>query len=577
MEEFIAEFVKEVLAGEKNIHSLKMRLCKKHRIARVPSNIEIYVQLPELPDVNAHRVQQVLLTKPVRSLSGVAVIAVMDKPGPCPHGRCLYCPGGIGSPYGDTPQSYTGKEPSALRALRHEYNSYRIVFNRLEQYIVGGHVPEKVDVIIQGGTFPATSYEHQDEVVSGIFQSLNDFSREFFPHGEFSWERFRTFFELPGHREDKAREARINERVIHLQAAHTNTLKHLQAENERAKIRCIGLTIETKPDWGTWSHGNEMLELGATRVELGIQTVYDEVLERVHRGHDIETSVHSIRELKDLGFKLNFHMMPGLPGVTKEEDIAALRTIFTDPNYMPDMLKIYPTMVMPGTGLWTAWKKGEYTPLSTEKAAEIIAEAKRDVPEWCRIMRVQRDIPTKYTGAGVDKTNLRQYVEQKCKEKGIECRCIRCREIKDEVAETWNIRVSEYTASHGREFFIQAEHNDRLLGFVRMRFPSQILRPEITKHSALIRELHVYGRTLALGERHTDSIQHRGIGKELMRRAEEIAKRHGKDKMLVISGVGVREYFRKIGYELEEVYMVKKLTHSTSRTDDSPSTVSVRS
>ena len=262
--------------------------------------------------------------------------------------------------------------------------------------------------------------------------------------------------------------------------------------------------------------------------------------------------------------------MPGLPLTTKKMDLKGLKELFKNPDYMPDMLKIYPCMVMEGTKLYDDWKAGKFRPLTTKEAAEMIAETKRNVPKWCRIMRVQRDIPTNATAGGVDKTNLRQYVEKICKEKNIHCKCIRCREVgfysknKDNLKINFDkikITTTEYKASHGKEFFIEAEDkkNDILIGFVRLRFPSQFLREEITKKSALIREIHVFSSAVQIGKKSEDSFQHRGLGKKLLKKAEDIAKQSGKNKMVIISGIGAREYFRKLSYEMEGPYMVKKI------------------
>lgn len=226
-------------------------------------------------------------------------------------------------------------------------------------------------------------------------------------------------------------------------------------------------------------------------------------------------------------------------------------------------------MVMEGTKLYEDWKSGKFVPLTTKEAAEIIAEAKQFVPKWCRIMRVQRDIPSNITSAGVDRTNLRQYVEKICREKNIKCKCIRCREVgfylkNNNKINIKNIQttINEYEASHGKEFFIAAEdlQNDVLFGYCRLRFPSQFLREEIAKDSALIREIHVYSVAVQIGKKSEDSFQHRGIGKNLLAKAEEIARQNGKDKMVIISGIGSREYFRKRGYELENVYMAKEIS-----------------
>jgi len=249
-------------------------------------------------------------------------------------------------------------------------------------------------------------------------------------------------------------------------------------------------------------------------------------------------------------------------------DKKGLKELFKNPDYKPDMLKIYPTLVMEGTKLYDEWKAGNFMPLTTKEAAELIAEMKKYVPEWVRIMRVQRDIPTYATSSGVDRTNLRQYVEKVCKQKNINCRCIRCREVGFNLINNKNIdidkfktKITEYDASHGKEFFIAAEDekNDVLFGYCRLRFPSQFLRKEITKDSALLRELHIYSTAVSIGKKSDDSFQHRGIGKKLLMKSEKIAKEKGKNKMVIISGIGVREYFRKFGYNLEGPYMVKNL------------------
>src|SRR3989344_186197 len=272
--------------------------------------------------------------------------------------------------------------------------------------------------------------------------------------------------------------------------------------------------------------------------------------------------------LSQLGFKINAHYMPGLPLTTREMDLKGLKELFNNPDYRPDMLKIYPCMVMEGTKLYDEWKAGKFEPLETEEAAEIIAEFKRYVPSYCRIHRIQRDIPTYVTAGGVDRTNLRQYVEKVCEEKSIKCRCIRCREAglnfvhnKNINIENLGIKVTEYEASHGKEFFIAAEdkETDVLFGYCRLRFPSQFLRQEITKDSALIREIHVYSAAVQIGKKSDESFQHKGIGKQLMARSEEIAKGHGKNKIVVIAGIGAKQYFSKLGYTYDGPYMSKHI------------------
>ena len=607
-DELIESIKTKNLAKEK-IASLKKELCIKYDAKRIPTDIEILLNAKkeDVPELKKY-----LITKPTRSISGVAPVAIMTRPEKCPHGKCTMCPGGLNSFFGDVPQSYTGHEPATMRGMRADYDSYLQVFNRLEQYIVLGQFPDKVELIIMGGTFPAVSKEYMENFVAGAFKAMNDFSKLFFSDEDFDMSeicprfidrrtesadisfsgyisehaqnaagvseanmppvtdrrspadfdiiKFREFFLLPGDIYDKDRAKIIREKLLAIKGALN--LEKEKRENMTAKIRCIGLTIETKPDWGFKEHGNELLKLGCTRVELGVQTIYDEVLHKAHRGHTIEDTKKSIRELRDLGFKLNFHMMPGLPSVTKEMDINCLKELFENPDYRPDMMKIYPCMVMPGTPLEMQWKKGEFTPLSTEMAADIISEAFRYVQPYCRVMRVQRDIPTKMAKDGVDRNNLRQIIDIKCKEKGIIQKDIRAREIGSrKLLSEPEFEIIKYDASDGKEFFISLvdKKQDALIGFVRLRFPFEFLRDEITPSSALIRELHVYGEAVGIGEKGGEnSIQHKGYGIKLMKKAEEIAKQNGKDKIVVISGVGVREYFRrKLDYKLEEPYMVK--------------------
>ena len=550
--------IKQKKPNEKELAELKKQLGRKHGMKKLPSNIEIVLHgsKNDLKDLG-------LVTKPTRTLSGVATISVMTAPAGCPHGRCTFCPGGPNSVFGDVPQSYTGKEPATMRALRNHFDSYLQVFSRLEQYAVMGQDFDKVEVIVQGGTFPSMNESYQNEFTAGIYQAMNDFSEEFFDNHELDLDKFKRFFELPGDYKNAERTKRVKEKILLLKNKTKQILKSEQEKNENAKIRCVGLTIETKPDWGFLEHGNQMLNLGCTRVELGIQTVYEKGLKLTNRGHNIKDTAKSIQTLKDMGFKINAHYMLGLPGVKQEEELPGLKKLFDDPRFKPDMLKIYPLLVIRGTPLYIQWERGQYQPITTAQAAEIISEAKKFFPKWVRIMRVNRDIPTYVTSAGIDRTNLRQYVKELQDKKGITCNCIRCREAgRNKKIGTAEMTVTEYEASGSKEFFIAVEdkENNVLLGFCRLRFPLQQLRPEITKNAAIIRELHVYAAAVGVGKKaDKKQVQHRGHGTKLMRKAEEIAKNNGYKKMLVIAGIGTKEYYRKLGYGNDGVYMGKKL------------------
>ncbi|HIH32409.1 TPA: tRNA uridine(34) 5-carboxymethylaminomethyl modification radical SAM/GNAT enzyme Elp3 [Candidatus Woesearchaeota archaeon] len=565
----IISWIKEAKPDKLTVSKKKRELSKKYKVL-IPTDIAIYLNATQ---EDAKIIRNYLQTKPTRTGSGVAVIATMTKPINCPHGSCIYCPGGLNSFFGDVPKSYTGKEPSTMRGIRNDYDPYRIIFNRLEQYIVIGQNPDKVDQIVMGGTFTAFPKKYQHEYIYYSFKAFNDFSRLFFVNGELDIDKFKEFFELPGDINDLDRKQRIKEKILAIKEINAKTLEEEHKDNEDSSIRCIGLTIETKPDWAFADKGIELLNLGTTRIELGIQSVYDDILRFINRGHGAEDAKKAIADLRDLGFKLNFHMMPGLPDidgkrVNKEKDIESLQEIFSNPEYKPDMLKVYPCMVMPGTELEKKYKEGTFEPLSTEQAAEIIVEMKKIVPEYCRIMRIQRDIPTYVTTAGVGRTNLRQYVDELAKQKDIKCRCIRCREV-GHILHKENIKIGEikilireYEASNGKEFFISAEdvENDILMGYCRLRFPPRSLHPSITPDTAIIRELHIYGTAIAIGTYDKNATQHKGLGKKLLMKAEEIALSHDKNKMIVISGVGVRKYYEKFGYERDGPYMSKILT-----------------
>ncbi len=559
----LLEDIKEKLpSNQLELNRLKFRFLREHRLEKIPTNADLLAVA--VPD-ERKQLHSLLSIKPIRLLSGVTVVAIMAKPLACKHGKCTYCPGGPGSVFGDVPQSYTGTEPATRRAVRNQYDPYLQVANRIEQYLATNKKPEKTELIIMGGTFPSFPRQYRHEFITYALKAMNDLGEAFFEHDRFLVEKFNDFFMLPGDIASQERTGVVHEKLLRMKHDKETTLETEQKRNETAAFRCVGMTIETRPDYGKLEQGNDCLGLGATRIELGIQTPYDDVHERTHRCHSTADSKESIRILKDLGFKINMHVMLGLPGVDKKRDLAAFKEYFENPDYRPDMLKIYPCLVVKGTVLYEQWKKGTFRPITTEEAAELTAEAKQYIPRYCRVMRVQRDIPSNRVDAGVQRTNLRQYVGWLMEKKGVTCRCIRCREAgimsmkKDIKGVQPELHVEEYKASSGKEFFISFEDKNKevLFGFCRMRFPSQQLRPEITKNSALLRELHVYGEQTPLGA--AGPVQHLGLGKMLLSEAEKIAKQNGRDKMVVISGIGVREYYRKLGYRQEGPYVVKRL------------------
>ena len=515
------ELAKEIAENAKNkedVLRIKRLFARKQKLSTIPSDAEI-LQAAKNTEFYG-KLKEILRIKPVRTISGVAVVAVMTSPAPCPHGKCLPCPGGVER---NTPQSYLGLEPAAMRGKQHGYDAFKQVNARLRELESIGHDVSKVEVIVMGGTFPARDAEYKEKFMLGIFNALNTFNSR----------------------------AKIE-----------NDIEKVKKKNERARARCVGVTFETRPDYAREEHIREMLRFGGTKVELGVQSIYDDVLERIKRGHTVKDVAEATRLLRDSAFKIGYHLMPGLPDSNFERDLRMFREIFEDENFKPDYLKIYPTVVVEGTELYEMWKCGEYRPYTTEEVVELIAMAKRYFPEWVRVQRIQRDIPVK-AAIGLDKGNIRQLVHRRLKELGYSCRCIRCREVghkgvRPEEYSKAELVVREYRASGGKEFFIsfEIEEYDALVGFARLRFPKEPFI-SVLKDSALIRELHVYGRAVPIGEI-SNAFQHRGFGERLLREAEEIAKERY-DKIAVISGVGVRNYYRKLGYRLSGGYMIKRL------------------
>jgi elongator complex protein 3 len=519
--DFYEEIISLIRNGDirtKNeIHAAKVKLCKKYSLNFIPSDVDILENAS--PDIY-HDIEPFLRLKPVRTFSGVAVVAVMTSPEDCPHGKCTYCPGG--KEFG-TAQSYTGHEPAAMRAGSNDFDPFQQTKSRIEQLNTIGHSTDKIDLIIMGGTFTARDKEYQEWFVKRCFDAMN--------------------------------------------GTEGSSLEDAHCINEFAPSRCIGLTIETRPDWCKVEHVDEILRLGGTRVELGVQTTHDDILEGIERGHRVKDSVDATKYAKDAGLKVCYHMMPGLPGSDFSKDLESFETLFKDPNFKPDMLKIYPCLVVEGTKLHEMWKKGEYKPYNTQENAELIAQIKAKIPKWVRIQRIQRDIPVKLITDGVDKSNLRQIVQEKLKEKGEVCNCIRCREVgirslKDEEPDmdSINLQKIQYEASDGEEIFLSFEDSkDILIAYARLRKPSEKAHRKEVKESYILRELKVTGEMVPIGKTNDKLWQHQGYGNRLLNECESIAKKGGAEMLNVLSGVGVREYYRKFGYERKGPYMAKML------------------
>lgn len=504
-----------------DLDRIKVDICREFHIS-MPKNSEA---LNLLRTEERAKLFQILRSKPTRTRSGVNVVAAMSMPSSCPHGRCAYCPGG---PEYNVPSSYTGREPATMRGIQNRFDPYLQVKSRIDQMRTVGHTVSKVELIVMGGTFPATAMSYQRSFVKGCLDALT--------------------------------------------GVDSQSLEEAQLNAEKSEVRNVGMTFETRPDYCKEAHVDEMLKLGATRVELGVQNIYDDIYRLVERGHTVQDVIDATRISKDAGLKVCYHMMPGLPGSNADRDLEAFKTLFTNPDFMPDMLKIYPCLVLDSAKIYSWWKEGKYRPYTTEETVNLLVEVKKALPPWVRVMRVQRDIPAQLIVAGVNKGDLRQIVLEEMRKRSLRCRCIRCREVGhraqfDDVtpnAESIEIITQKYSTSGGLELFISAEDvdNDILIGYVRLRFPSpKAHRPEVKiEETSIIRELHVYGPLVPLGARVADAWQHRGYGKTLLEEAEKASLKDGRTRVLVTSALGVREYFRHLGYERLGPYMGKNLS-----------------
>jgi elongator complex protein 3 len=503
-----------VSPSPEDVHREKLARAKTGPAGPLPSNVDWIRSLP--PDEQG-RFAGSVRRKPSRTLSGVAVVAVMTAPARCPHGRCTYCPGGVDN---RSPQSYTGEEPSALRGAQFHWDSAAITRHRIETLEAIGHPTSKVEVIVMGGTFPARPRSYQEDVLRGIYDGLNGTS--------------------------------------------SATLAEAVTENETARHRMVGLTVETRPDWCDVRVLPFLLDAGVTRVEVGVECLHDEVLEAVGRAHDARDVARATREARDRGLKVCYHLMIGLPGMDPARDLADFRRLWEETDFRPDLLKIYPTLVLPGTPLYDDWKEGRYLPYDTPTAVGVLAEMKRLVPPWVRIQRIQRDIPSRLVAAGVRASNIRQKALSRLREGGTDCRCLRCREAGRRATppfDAFRLQRIEYAASAGREVFYAWEDasTDTIAGFLRLRFPSAATDGGLAE--PVIRELKVVGSEVAIGTaagRATD-YQHRGFGRSLLDAAEEEVRGTGFSRLYVTSAVGTREYYRAHGYVRAGAHMRKSL------------------
>lgn len=553
-EKIILACLQHLPQDELELNALKRDLARFSRIAggKLPTKTELLKAYHKLVAAKRSRprkpLEKLLTRRAVRTLSGVTIVTSLVKPYPCP-GQCVYCPLDE-----RMPKSYLADEPAAMRALKLQFSPYEQMARRLEALERNGHPTDKVELIIKGGTWNSYPLGYQYWFILESFRACNEWGAK-----------------------RKLRSLRLTENtpLKKLKAE----LRRQQRRNERAKHRIIGLTLETRPDCINYHTIWQMRELGCTRLEIGVQHTDDALLSLTKRGHTSAEAKAATALLKNYGFKVDFHLMPQLPGATPDSDLAMLKTIFDDPVYRPDMIKIYPCTVVKNSELYDWFKRGNYRAYPLAELLRILKEFKAAVPRYARISRLIRDIPGQYIEEGNTITNLRQVIQKEMKKEGKQCRCLRCREVGHvDLAAirdlTPRLFIDEYDTAGGREYFLSFEDKQRrvVFAFCRLRLVDvPVVHPnkKLNSYPAYLRELHTYGHLIPLSEvgsrksdiRHLKSeIQHTGLGKKLVKEAEQIVKKNHLPELAVISGVGVRDYYRRLGYRLEKTYMVKKLT-----------------
>lgn len=545
--------------GKAEVHRAKVEFARSTGAGQVLSDAQILEAAGAIDPALRARLLPFVRAKPMRTLSGVAVVAIMTSPAACPHGRCTFCPGGVEA---GSPQAYTGFEPAAMRGARARFDAGAQVADRLEQLEALGHRTDKVDLIVMGGTFPAREADYQERFVKGALDAMNG--------GE-----------------------------------PADTLAEAATRNERARSRCVGLTVETKPDWCRPPQVGRMLDYGTTRVEVGVQALDDGVLAATRRGHTVADAVAATRAVKDAGLKLCYHLMPGMPGMDPGADRAGFKRLFEDEAFRPDQLKVYPTLVLPRTPLYDAWQAGAFEPYDDETAARVVADLKEVVPPYVRIQRVERDIPTPMIAAGPRHSNLRQLARAELARRGRACGCIRCREAGHrantaggavDLGGPLRLARTDYRSAGGDEVFLEfVDGAGAIHAFARVRRAGGEGAAGSRGGDAFLRELRVVGRVAefdgapggrpggapggrpggAPGERpggspgerpggppaggEAERLQHRGLGGRLLEEAESVAfDEWGAPVLRVTAGVGVRGYYRDRGYALEGPYMVAR-------------------
>ncbi len=524
-DEFVKCAIKEPVATSGEFLRVKKNVSKILKIP-VPTNAdlrEVYEKLVVEKKIKKNPFfEKILISKKSRTHSGVAVVAVLTKAYPCP-GKCLYCPSEA-----KMPKSYLKNEPAVMRAISVKFNPYAQVQKRLRALELNGHKTDKIELIVMGGTFSYFPKKYQKWFIAECFRAVNEYGEK---------------------KEKNYKEILIKE----------------QKKNEKAKRRIIGLTLETRPDYIDEKEILNFRNLGCTRVELGVQSIFDEVLAKNNRGHAVAETIRATKLLKNAGFKINYHIMPGLYGSDAKKDYRMFKKLFSSPDFQPDMLKIYPTVVLRDSALYNVWKKGKYQALDDKQFEKFILRVKKNlIPPYVRIARLVRDVPAESIIAGPLVSNLRQMIAEKSR-----CQCVRCREVGGNFKPNENIILNriDYDASDGKEIFLEYTTKDtkKLFALLRLRInPLELENQKVAipalKNSAIIREVHTYGKMTGIDKKDPRSPQHIGLGKKLISEAEKIARdEFGLKKIAVISGIGAREYYRKSDYRLKNSYMIKYL------------------
>ncbi len=520
----IQRLIKDKAKTADDLALIKRQIAKELN-ASLPTNVKLLAVyhnlLQEKRITKSETLEKLLIKRNIRSLSGVVVVSVLTKPYPCP-GKCIYCPTEKG-----IPKSYLSGEPAVERAKALKYNPYLQTRIRIDSLTKQGHPIDKIELRIIGATWSAYPEQYRIWFITECFRAANEFLSIKKQPKKASWQE----------------------------------LRKEQKKNEKTKCRLVGISIETRPDSLNLKEIIRLRKLGVTMVEIGVQTIFDDVLKKCQRGHLVEETIIASKLLKNAGFKVMYQMMPNLPGSNLKKDLTCFETLFADSKFKPDWLKIYPCLVCKGSKLYQLWKKKKYYPYSDKELTELLIKIKKIIPPWVRLSRLIRDIPAFQIEAGCKISNLREIIQKRFKEEGLRCSCIRCREVKEKYNPQEKIYLfrQDYDASEGKEIFLSFENKKKtkLFAYLRLRISSNML--PVLKNAAIVRELHTFGQMVPLGKK-ASVAQHKGLGKKLLKEAEKISsKEYSLNKIVVISGIGARDYFRKQGYRLKDEYMAKTL------------------